>query len=272
MNFLKSKFGNLSLFLNNKYYREFIRLLFKYGSVNRNEIRDIKFLNYNIKVPDCLSFIFQFKEIFVKEYYLFEPISKSPVIFDCGANIGISCIFFKKFFPNAKVKAFEADSSIAEILKNNLEKNSFQDVEVISKAVWIDNDGIEFGAEGSDSGSIYSNKNKIIVPSVRLKDIIEQEKSIDFLKMDIEGAEIKVIEDCDGSLNRVNNIFIEYHSFINKEQELEKILKVLTENQFRYFIKSDVPRTSPFINKLSNITPSMDLQLNIFAYRNFSNA
>jgi uncharacterized protein YfeS len=39
-------------------------------------------------VPDALSFIWQFKEIFVEEYYRFEAKSESPVIYDCGANVG----------------------------------------------------------------------------------------------------------------------------------------------------------------------------------------
>ncbi len=48
------------------------------------------------------------------------------------------------------------------------------------------------------------------------------------------------------------------------------MLKILTENNFRYFIKSDEQRVSPLINKKSTVNPSMDLQLNIFAYRNSS--
>ena len=267
MNTLKEKSGNLSLFLTNKYYREFVRLLFKYGRTVRNKKQTIKFLQYNIEVQDCLSFIFQFKEIFVKQYYMFETISNSPIIYDCGANVGTSCIFFNKYFPHARIKAFEADASIAEILKNNLRSNSINNVEVFSKAIWINKDGIQFGAEGADSGSIYSNTNKTKVESIRLKELLDKEAKIDFLKMDIEGAEVEVIEDCGASLKKADNIFIEYHSFINAKQNLDKILKVLTLNDFRYFIKSDDHKTKPFINRSSAITPSMDLQLNIFAYK-----
>ncbi len=174
---------------------------------------------------------------------------------------------FKKYFPNSRIKAFEADSAIAQILKSNIKQNSVENVEVIPKAVWINNDGIEFGAEGADSGSIYSLTNKIKVESIRLKEFLEKEEKVDLLKIDIEGAEVDVIKDCDESLSRVKNLFIEYHSFNGQKQELDLILKILTENNFRYFIKSDEPRTSPLINKESLISPSMDLQLNIFAYK-----
>ena len=252
MSLFESKFKNLYLFRHNKFYREFVNLLFKYGNSPRNKPKTIKFLAYRIQVQDCLSFIFQFKEMFVKEYYMFETKNESPLIYDCGANIGISCISFKKYFPNSKIKAFEADPAIAKMLGNNLNENSITNVEVYSKAVWINDNGIEFGAEGADSGSIYSSRNKMKVESIRLKDFIDGEETIEFLKIDIEGAEAEVIQDCGKNLKKVKNIFIEYHSYLNHEQHLDKILKILTENNFRYFIKSDEQRVSPLINKKSN--------------------
>ena len=267
MKILKDKFENFYLFLNNKYYREFIRLLVKYRNYERNKPESVNFLKYKIQVQDCLSFIFQVKDIFVKQYYYFNPDSINPVIYDCGANVGTSCLFFKEFYPSAKIKAFEPDPSISLLLKNNLNSNSIDDVEIISKAVWVDNNGIEFGAEGSDTGSIFSTKNQIRVESVRLKDLLEEETEVDLLKLDIEGAEVEVIEDCNESLLKVKNIFIEYHSFKDKEQDLDKILKILSQNHFRYYVNSEQKKFAPFINRNESVTPLMDLQLNIFAYR-----
>ena len=264
---LKNKSSNFNLLLHNKYYREFLKLFFRYRKVKRNEKRSIKYLNHKIMVADCLSFIFQFKEIYVKGYYDFKTESKTPIILDCGSNIGISILFFKDVYPNSVIKAFEADPHISELLLNNLKSNSVNNVEVISKAVWKNNDGIEFSLEGADAGSIFGNNKRVRVPSVRLKDIIEKESKIDFLKLDIEGAESEVIEDCKNSLMNIQNIFIEYHSFANEEQKLDRILNVLKLNEFRYFIKTDEPRQKPFINHDSVVSTGMDLQLNIFAYR-----
>ena len=267
MKILKNKFNNLGLLFYNKYYREFLKLLFRYGKVKRNEERTIKYLDHKVTVADCLSFIFQFKEMYVKGYYNFKTGSEAPLILDCGSNIGISVLFFKDIYPNSTIRAFEADPHISELLQNNLRSNSVNNVEVIPKAVWINNEGIEFGTEGADGGSIFSSNKKIKVPSIRLKEVIDNEDSIDFLKIDIEGAETEVMEDCRNSLKNVKNIFIEYHSFIDKDQHLDKILNVLKLSGFRYFIKVDEPRQLPFINHNSTISPDMDLQLNIFAYR-----
>jgi FkbM family methyltransferase len=137
------------------------------------------------------SFIWQFKEIFVDEIYKFNSKNEEPIIYDCGANIGMSCLYFKILYPKARIKAFEADPIITDVLKLNLARNGINDVEIINKAVWIDYNGVEFGRDGADGGSIYLMSNKIKVDSIRLKDFLDDELEIDFLKIDIEGAEVR---------------------------------------------------------------------------------
>ncbi len=254
-------------FFTDENYRQFMKLVFLYGEKPRYTIYTARFLNYKVEVPDCLSFIWQFKEIFIDKNYLFKTESKNPLIYDCGSNIGTSVLFFRNTYPNAKIKAFEAEPKIFSILKHNLESNNVHDVELFSKAVWINNDGIEITSEGADASSIFGEGEKTKAESIRLKELIEKEGSVDFLKMDIEGAETAVLKDCENSLAHVNNIFVEYHSFINKEQNLDGILKILSKNGFRYFVKSAVENKYPFLKKKSHYSPNMDLQTNIYAYR-----
>jgi FkbM family methyltransferase len=255
-------------FLTSPRYRRFIFYSIFNGSKKRFVARTIHFNNLKIYTPDTLSFIWQYKEIFADENYKFQTNSLNPVIYDCGANIGTSCLYFSKSYSKSKIKAFEADPNIAKILKGNLEKNNCADIEVIDKAVWINNDGIELSLEGADGASIYSKVNVTKVPSVRLKDLIEEENKIDMLKIDIEGAEYEVLKDCQNSLSNVENIFIEYHSFSNSNQNLSEILSILEKNNFRYFIKPVNDREIPFINRTNKSNPAMDLQLNIYAYKN----
>lgn len=247
---------------------EFLKLMALHGSKKRFVKKQITFQNKTFEVPDCLSFIFQFKEIFVDQYYYFETANKQPIIIDCGANIGMSCTYFNKIQPQAKIYAFEADPNISQILGKNLTNNGIQNVEIISKAVWKNTDGIEFAIEGSDGASIYGNGEKIKVESARLRDFILKFDKIDMLKMDIEGAEYEVIKDCRNDLKHVDNIFIEYHSYPNQKQNLGEILEILTENGFRYFINSQVDRPKPLVNHRYKNNDLMDLQLNIFGYKN----
>jgi FkbM family methyltransferase len=179
----------------------------------------------------------------------------------------MSVIYFKRLYPKSKIKAFEADPIIKEYLQNNLSKNNINDVEIINSAVWVDFNGVEFFIEGADGGSVYGNgnANKVRVPSIRLKDFIEKETRIDMLKIDIEGAEYEIIKDCKDSLSRVQNIFIEYHSWNHNNQRLSEILSILENNGFRYYIENITKRNSPFINRAEQ--NPMDLQLNIWGYR-----
>lgn len=263
--FLQILFKGIYNFLNDSNYREFLKLVILYGNKPRYSNAKINFLKYEILIVDYLSFIWQFKEIFVDESYMFNSASRVPIIYDCGANIGLSCIFFKEKFPNSIIKAFEPDPSVFKVLVENLK--GYKGIETLNKAVWINNDEIEFSAEGADAGSIYGNKNKVKVKSVRLKNLIESENKINMLKIDIEGAEVEILKDCQNSLNNVENIFIEYHSFIKDRQALSSLLNILEENNFRYFIKQPMDRKIPLINKINKNYPEMDLQLNIFAYK-----
>ncbi|MEY4540363.1 MAG: hypothetical protein RLZZ306_2120 [Bacteroidota bacterium] len=247
--------------------RELLNLFRKYGDVERYDERQVKFQGFTFQVPDCMSFLFQFQEIFVEQFYKFKTSDNQPLILDCGANIGSSVAFFKRQYPTAKIVAFEADPKIAEILKANLKNNNLTDIEVISKAVWIDDKGIEFASEGSDGNSIFGDGQKTKVESFRLKSVLESMSKIAMLKMDIEGAETAVLKDCENSLSHVENIFVEYHAFPEQAQELGTILDILAKNGFRYFINSAQDRKEPLINHRYKGNDLMDLQLNIFGYR-----
>jgi methylase of polypeptide subunit release factors len=134
--------------------REFIGLLLKYGNKARHKTEHVKFGGFQLQVPDVMSFLWQHKEIFADEFYYFETPHPQPVILDCGANVGMSILYFKKLYPNAKITAFEASPEIASILHKNLSNNRISDIHVVDKAVWKDEDGIWFGSESADSSSI----------------------------------------------------------------------------------------------------------------------
>jgi hypothetical protein len=92
-------------------------------------------------------------------------------------------------------------------------------------------------------------------------------QNVDFLKIDIEGAEFDVLKDCQDNLSFVKNIFIEYHSNPLEPQILSNLLRIIADAGFRYYIKEAwVNRQQPYIEKSLNQSV-YDLQLNIFGYR-----
>ena len=106
----------------------------------------------------------------------------------------------------------------------------------------------------------------IKVDAIDFKFKMRDFEKIDFLKMDIEGAENQVIPHIKSELHRVENLFLEFHSYKDKEQNLGVILDILKESGFRYYLENVLDTKIPFMkNKSDN---SMDIQTNIFAYRN----
>jgi len=86
------------------------------------------------------------------------------------------------------------------------------------------------------------------------------------LKIDIEGSEYEVLLDSQEYLKNVKNLFIEYHSFYKKEQKLDEVLNIIKKAGFRYYIgPSGTPLHNPLYKRVVEL--SMDIQLNIFAYR-----
>lgn len=242
------------------------KVLFFYLLKKKGQSFTIRLHGFKIKANDARALVGMYREIFLQKQYDFKADSKSPLIIDCGANIGIATLFYKKNIPQAQIICIEADPAVADVLMENVKENNLQEITVIDKAAWInENEKLLFSNQGSDSGSVFGTGSKIEVTTMRLKDLISSHKEIDMLKMDIEGAEIDVLEDCAEGLNHVKKAFVEFHSFPAKPQELEKVLSILAYAGFRYFVLPVRRIDSPFRFNFNN--EEMDLQLNIFAYR-----
>ena len=208
-----------------------------------------------------------YDEIFVCEIYRFESISINPVIIDCGANIGISSLYFKTIYPNAKLIAFEPDVSLADIFQKNMVQNGVTNFTLHKAAVWTENGTISFNNKGSEASSIdITGNSSFQVPTVKLAAILAEYSSIDLLKIDIEGAEYAVIQDIANELNRVQNMFIEYHGLASETYKLDTILRIVSEAGFKCYIKMAADNLDmPFYQKQTGTI--YDVQLNIFCYR-----
>ncbi len=223
---------------------------------------------HQITVPDAASYHFMHHEIFKEEIYKFNTLNSKPYIIDGGANIGLASIYFKLQNPNSRIISFEPDPSIFEILKSNIESFNFSDIELVKKGLWSENKELSFISEGADAGLI-ADVDKTMKPTncieaVSLKPYLNQK--VDFLKLDIEGAETVVLKDIQDKLFNVERIFIEYHSFVGQPQSLNEVIAILTEANFRLHISSPgLSSKSPFF-KIRTYN-NMDMQLNIYGYK-----
>ncbi|MBI5806997.1 MAG: FkbM family methyltransferase [Ignavibacteriales bacterium] len=177
----------------------------------------------------------------------------AQVIIDCGANIGLSTIFFKVKYPNAKIISIEPDADNYNKLVHNIMKTHFDDIYPINKAIWY-KEGLlsNINPEASKTAKIYRENNNSqgmkFVTSTTLSSIINdfKIKQIDILKIDIEGAEKYLFsyDQCDW-LNKVKIVIIELHdrleancskNFFNKINKIfnEYILEIRNDNIIIY--------------------------------------
>lgn len=225
----------------------------------------LEFLDYTIETPDVLSVLYQLKSIFGQDGYAFDPGCEDPVIFDCGANVGVSTLYFARRFPKATIIAFEADPNIFSYFARNLRQHCLDGIQARPEAVWTHDGNVAFALEGADGGCINGPYRTVKVPCVRLRDLLRERERVDFIKMDIEGSETDVLLDCKDHLPKVDRIFLEYHSWTGKPQTLDIILNLLTQAGFRYYMETICNRGTPFLNPFP--AQEKDYQSEIFAWK-----
>jgi FkbM family methyltransferase len=222
-------------------------------------------LGPRLELLDPGSFLAMYDEIFEREIYRFIAANERPRILDCGANIGLSVCYFKRLYPHSRITAFEPDPKAFACLSRNCQALGLDGVELIPKAVWKQAGELPFWGEGADAGRVTApgEAQTATVAACRLKDFLSE--PVDFLKMDVEGAEADVLLDCASSLAQVRTCFVEYHSFTGRPQRLETVTQVLSEAGFRLHVHPVFWSHHPFVKRREHL--GMDLQLNLFAFR-----
>ena len=165
----------------------------KISSISRYTQSDLLFLGKKFTITDNAAFFGMVDEIFIKNNYMFLSDNPRPYIIDCGANIGLASIFFKRVYPEAQILSIEPDPYVFGILKENINSFGFNDIVLHNSAVWINNDKLLFSGDKSWGGHIVNKntRNSIEVNAIDLNDILI--KPVDFLKIDIEGADTEVL-------------------------------------------------------------------------------
>ncbi|WP_263354515.1 FkbM family methyltransferase [Acidicapsa acidisoli] len=214
-----------------------------------NANKPVNILGMRLYASSLATLSFLLQEIFVRREYAFLPEGNTPFILDCGSNIGISILFFKKLFPQAKVIGFEPDKSMFELLSRNVSENGLSDVSLynvalsstIGEATFFSNSQLHLATL---KGSLLQERiggETQQVPCVTLSSFIHG--PVDLLKIDIEGAEMGVMQEvaASGALKGVRAIVMEYHHHIRTEESLSEMLRLLEDNSFRYDLSAELP-------------------------------
>lgn len=130
-------------------------------------------------------------------------LKEDSVILDIGANLGWYVLNFSKNIPFGKILAFEPIPKTYNYLLRNIELNKIQNVECFNFGLSNQNGLLEFFYDpklpaATSLRILHENRDKVKVSCEvkRLDDLISNKKleKIDFIKCDVEGAELLVME------------------------------------------------------------------------------
>lgn len=160
----------------------------------------------------------------LEQYLSFAQLKAGDVVFDLGVYVGLTSLVFSRLVgPEGAVYGFEADVVNFKAASENFETarhcGAPDNITLVNKAVWCHEDGLDFsseGAMGSSAASIVgAGRGTIVkVPTTTLAAFCSKHgiHRVDFIKMDIEGAEIEVLESSKELLSQLKpRLIIEPH-------------------------------------------------------------
>ena len=181
---------------------------------------------------------------------------KPSNIFEIGANYAQDAEYLRKRFGlnESDIYVFEPHTSIIKAVRELYSFNSYaiaisnHDGRAVFHAIDIENNEYKNSGISSLKKGLTTNSRNFIdieVEVVRMDTFIRENKieSIDFLKLDVEGANYEVLEGFGEELSRVKSIQVEgeYRQYWEGQKLYWDIEQLLRQNNFElvYFTLSD---------------------------------
>lgn len=182
------------------------------------------------------------KQIFLeREYAPLDRQQNVRVVFDCGANVGYSSIYFLNRFPGCRVIAVEPDPENVKLLRVNLQPYGSR-VEIVTAGVWSTATRLVLvrgteawatqvrAATAGETGDLSA----VDIPSLMGRAGVDR---VDVLKVDIEGSEAEVFStNVDRWLSKIGSLAIELHD----QRCTETVEKALSNYHFQRVISGEL--------------------------------
>ncbi len=179
-------------------------------------------------------------------YYFQNNIGKSNIVFDIGANIGYNTLLFSRLVGSkGRVIAFEPDEDNFRILTKNVHVNNCKNVILVKKALTNKSGRIKLYLDEINKGDhhiydAHDTRRSVPVEALSLDDYLHNNPyKIDFIKLDVQGAEGLVFAGMKNLLARNKKICIVCEfwpaGLANAGTNPREFLKQLTENKFKIF-------------------------------------
>jgi FkbM family methyltransferase len=182
-------------------------------------------------------------DIIINNHYGNSSVQNPKTIIDCGANIGISCAYFLCRYPNSRLIAIEPDPVNYGILIKNLAPFCDRST-ILRAALWGKNMpmSVEVGNIGTWASTVSvfpMDDSSETIEGLDFPTLLNRYdcKSVDILKIDIEGAEYEVFsaENLDW-INQIKCFQIE----IENEDCRKVFMKALSQREFSFSQYSEI--------------------------------
>lgn len=165
---------------------------------------------------DSFNFLSYEEEELSMQYKIIE---KNDVVFDIGGNYGWYSIHIAKKFPLAEIYSFEPVPNTFAILKENISINNIKNIKVVNMGLSNEVGEFTFYCDpnltvNASLNNVSDNSNAIeVICKVDIFDNFVKKNNItkiDFIKCDIEGAELFALIGAKKSINNYKpKIFVE---------------------------------------------------------------
>jgi FkbM family methyltransferase len=216
------------------------------SKVSRRRLRSFRLLGNEMHFADPGAFQFLLSEIFIDGTYK-RCRQRPATVLDCGSNIGMSILYFKTLWPEAKITGVEASPETFALLRKNVAQ--FGDVRLVDAAVCDRHGTMTFypSSPNSMTGSmnaVRSGGEPTMVKTIPLSELVNE--PIDLLKIDIEGSEMAAFHELEssGKMPLIREMLIEYHfNLPGEDHSLPEFLDRLTRCGFNYELSSSLPNS-----------------------------
>ncbi|MHC1599054.1 MAG: FkbM family methyltransferase [Candidatus Methanofastidiosia archaeon] len=163
--------------------------------------------------------------------------SAASVVADVGSNEGFYAMKLKQENPGLKVYSFEPNPNALFLLEKNIKENDIKNVNIHKCALSDISEQRSFQIVDEITAiggfRIFGYRpwldvdriKRIMVRSFTLDEMLKDEDHIDILKIDVEGAEYKVLNGAEKTLLKTSNVVVECHSDEIKEKIKDNMTK-----------------------------------------------
>ncbi len=176
-------------------------------------------------------------------YLHLKELSHPPVVVDIGAHHGIYAVILGKLVQRMKGKliAVEPSPIAFSVLTKNVRLNGLEGTVSCERLAIMEHAATVHGAEGGDQSRIgnVADADTFTVEAMTLSSLLDNHgiTAVDLLIIDVEGAELNVLQGIDWERHRFGRIFCEFHPYNWKHFEYSgsDVSAFLTHRGYRCF-------------------------------------